>query len=247
MEKRIKQIGYKMLNSAWSEFGEEYKVGKTYTSDGEVKVYGSGISFFYTLSECVEYGKIQYSGSGWIETINSIIVEILIMGDILGPYGDEPKRASTNKIKILRKLKFEDAQTLLSTMGRNYLPTLEGSNNVGENVRYLNTDPLDECDDAENTNDEKLGYVKVFDKPCLLEEWQSAKKPPFISFNTNGRTREEAWIASYEGILCLEDELRLLFNLPNFNINVFKDISGIDLIEEYEYWWCKEEESQYGS
>ena len=66
--------------------------------------------------------------------------------------------------------------------------------------------------------------VMVFNKPCKVDVWEKAKKPDFIFFEIAGAYKE-AWRKAYDGA-SVSDKL-LLVQLPNFDADVFHDISGI--------------------
>jgi hypothetical protein len=94
----------------------------------------------------------------------------------------------------------------------------------------------------------------AFNKPCSREEWENAKKPEFIYFNLTEWVPEEemsdqdkedfgshkttggylkaldysdAWAKAWNG--ATEEDKELLCKLPNFDADVFKKISGIDV------------------
>jgi hypothetical protein len=94
----------------------------------------------------------------------------------------------------------------------------------------------------------------AFDKPCTPEEWAKAEKPNFIYFDltewideeemtakekeehpeyetTNGYLKvygyKEAWRKAWKG--ATKEDKELLYKLPNFDKEVFKKISGIDV------------------
>lgn len=97
----------------------------------------------------------------------------------------------------------------------------------------------------------------AFDKPCTLDEWENAEKPSFLYFyltewiieknmteeekenhpdykTTGGYLRvydyKEAWKRAWDGTT--EEDRELLYKLPNFDKEVFKKISGIDVDED---------------
>ena len=94
----------------------------------------------------------------------------------------------------------------------------------------------------------------VFNKPCTLEKWDNADKPSFIFFDltvwvevcdmtdkekednplcktTDGYLKvyeyKEAWRIAWDKATDRDKEL--LYQLPNFDAEVFKEISGIDI------------------
>ncbi|OED34269.1 hypothetical protein AB832_07890 [Flavobacteriaceae bacterium (ex Bugula neritina AB1)] len=113
-----------------------------------------------------------------------------------------------------------------------------------------------------NTVDRENGFfntievqkIRVFNKECSLETWNSCKKPSFLFFKltewissnkmtdaekdanpthkiTGGYLKEyeykEAFKRSYSG--ASEEDKKLLLELPNFDADVFLEISGIDV------------------
>ena len=74
--------------------------------------------------------------------------------------------------------------------------------------------------------------IIVFNRPTKLTVWQSAQKPSFIFFDLlPGKTYKESFAASYEN--ATEEDIKLLKALPNFDADVFYEISGITIdVEE---------------
>jgi hypothetical protein len=98
--------------------------------------------------------------------------------------------------------------------------------------------------------------INVFNKPCSIEDWNKAEKPNFIFFSntvwvdesdmtdvereehqewktTGGYLKvsdyKDAFIESYNNTT--EEDRQLIKKLPNFNADVFFEISGIDVRE----------------
>jgi hypothetical protein len=96
--------------------------------------------------------------------------------------------------------------------------------------------------------------IRVFNKPCNIDTWNNTEKPNFIYFNltkwidkedmtneekeqnpnyktTNGYlktyTYQEAWANAWAN--ATDKDKKLLYALPNFDAEVFKEISGIDV------------------
>jgi hypothetical protein len=74
-------------------------------------------------------------------------------------------------------------------------------------------------------------FIRVFNKPCKLSDWLKAKKPKFIFFNLDP---ELGYKGSFKKAFnnATEDDVKLLKALPNFDAEVFYEISGIYLREE---------------
>ncbi len=124
-----------------------------------------------------------------------------------------------------------------------------GNRNAGDrNTGYWNTV---DCETG-YLNSEQSKYIRIFNKRCLREEWESATKPNFLYFklaewidisdmtaqeksqNPNHVTLKgylrkwgykEAFINSFNK--AEETEIKQLLDLPNFNYKVFEKISGI--------------------
>ena len=94
----------------------------------------------------------------------------------------------------------------------------------------------------------------AFNKPCTKEDWDNCEKPDFIYFNiikwisSSDMTNQEkednqshittgGYLKSYDYKEAFqkswdeadEEDRKKIFNLPNFDAEVFKDISGIDV------------------
>lgn len=99
----------------------------------------------------------------------------------------------------------------------------------------------------------------AFNKPCTPEEWDKAKKPRFIFFDltewifesemtdqekeknpsyktTGGYLKvyeyRAAWKKAWDGASA--DDKELLFKLPNFDADIFEEITGIDVRQKEE-------------
>jgi hypothetical protein len=103
-------------------------------------------------------------------------------------------------------------------------------------------------------NSEQSDYIRVFNKKCMRLEWEKAEKPHFIYFdltqwidsddmtddekreNPNAKTcggylrildYKKAFQKSYEK--ASKEDIELLKSLPNFDADVFYEISGIKI------------------
>lgn len=99
----------------------------------------------------------------------------------------------------------------------------------------------------------------AFDKPCTLEDWNKAKKPRFLYFTltdwvdekymsdaekkanpiyktTGGYLKvydyQEAWRRSFDAQGNIDEQIKQLEALPNFDYDKFVQISGIDYRKE---------------
>ena len=90
--------GYKVFNSDWTCRGFQYKVGETYEMDEEPVICERGFHFCQKLKDCFYY----YPFSQDVK-----IAEVEAIGDIKHS-DDFITKCCTNKIKIIREIRFED-------------------------------------------------------------------------------------------------------------------------------------------
>ena len=85
-----------------------------------------------------------------------------------------------------------------------------------------------------NTGDRNTGYfntvtpetILVFNSPCNINAWEQADKPKFIVFHVDPDLGyKESWKKAWENASKKDRELVKL--LPNFNADVFEEITGI--------------------
>ena len=112
-----------------------------------------------------------------------------------------------------------------------------GSWNTGDcNTGYRNTGDSNTGDRNTgnwNTGDRNTGFfntitpknVLVFNKPCSCALWTNTVKPDFIFFEQTSLDQKEDWRKAYNNS-DKNDKLKLV-NLPNFDVDVFCEISGI--------------------
>jgi hypothetical protein len=68
--------------------------------------------------------------------------------------------------------------------------------------------------------------IRVFNKDCDRKLWDQCHKPRFLYFKLlDGKTYKESFQASFDN--AGKEEVELLLKLPNFDYDVFEEISGI--------------------
>jgi len=133
-----------------------------------------------------------------------------------------------------------------------------GSWNTGShNTGYFNTDTPK--------------TIRVFGKECIKEDWDKAEKPDFIYFDltefieesemTDIEKKEHPEYKTIGGYLkvyeykeafkkswdnATDEDRQLIFNLPNFDAEIFKEISGIDVNEKVKELTVSEIENLLG-
>jgi hypothetical protein len=99
-----------------------------------------------------------------------------------------------------------------------------GWNTGGWNTGGWNTGSWNICDRSSGFFNTVNDTINVFNKPCKIATWEAANKPSFICFAPVG-TYKESWRKAYDE--APEEDKLLLVKLPNFDADVFYEISGI--------------------
>lgn len=161
--------GYKVFNPDWTCRGFQYKVGETFTHNGNIGVCKSGFHFCQNASDCfVYYGFDSDNKVAEIEAIGLVKTE-----------GD---KSVTDKIKIVREISWHELLTIVNTgkgctglcnsgdynTGNNNAGDKNtGNNNVGnrntgdENLGGCNTGNMNT--NCYNTGDSNTGYNNTGD------------------------------------------------------------------------------------
>ncbi len=159
--------------------------------------------------------------------------------------------------KVIEKfLKGKDTGVLRNLYGLNTGDSNTGYRNTGDsNTGDRNTGNWNKCDrETGFFNSKSSETINVFNKPCKIDVWEKATLPRFFFFDKNvwitsdEMTPEqktahpehittggcltvletaEAWKLAW--FKATKNDKKLLFNLPNFNAEVFKEITGIDV------------------
>ena len=100
-----------------------------------------------------------------------------------------------------------------------------GSYNTGSyNTGHYNTGNHNTCNYSSGFFNTVNDTISVFNKPCKIDVWERANIPDFIYFDIVG-TYKESWRKAYDE--APEEDKLLLVKLPNFDADVFYEISGI--------------------
>ena len=134
-----------------------------------------------------------------------------------------------------------------------------GNRNSGNwNSGYGNSGNWNSCDgETGYFNTENPDTIRVFNKACDKKTWQEAEKPRFLFFDLTTwvsgedmtdqekkddpeftlrggqlqtKDYKEAWREAYDS--ATKEEIRLLKSLPNFDADVFEEITGVRVDEE---------------
>ena len=90
-----------------------------------------------------------------------------------------------------------------------------------------------------NSGDQNSGYfntnapdvIRVFEKPCNRKKWNNCRKPLFLNFEIKkGETYKDAFCRSWNETT--KEDRKLVESLPNFDWEIFTEISGIEKPED---------------
>jgi hypothetical protein len=131
---------YKVFNPDWTCKGFKYKVGKTYTHKGGIKLCVSGFHACQKIADCFNY---------YVFNPENKVAEVELVGKVLGE--DQDKQV-TDKIKIIKELSWNEVLDLVNTGKGN-----SGYSNSGDrNSGYRNSG--DRNSGYRNSGDRNSGY-----------------------------------------------------------------------------------------
>ena len=93
--------GYKVFNPDWTCRGFQYKVGETFTHNGNIEMCGRGFHFCRKASDCFNYYEFN---------IKNKVAEIEALGDV-ETRGD---KSVTDVIRIVREIEWHELLTIVN-------------------------------------------------------------------------------------------------------------------------------------
>lgn len=215
----MSKLAYKVFKKDWTCRGHDFKnkkgevVGTVHKIDKTPMLCEIGFHYCKKLADCFNYYNFNSENK---------VALIEILGEIDAKKGHD--KECTNVFKIVKEITWFEVLEMCNT----------GDWNTGNwNTGYFNTTtPIE---------------INIFNKPFNLKEWNKIEKPNFLYFNltewvdiegeSSGGylkkyTYKEAFRKSYLEAKKLENfklEFEKLINLPNFDKEIFKEISGIDI------------------
>ena len=93
--------GYKVFNPDWTCRDFRYKVGETFTHNGNIEMCGKGFHFCRKASDCFNYYKFDSSNK---------VAEVEAVG-LVETRGD---KSVTDKIKIVREIEWQELLTIVN-------------------------------------------------------------------------------------------------------------------------------------
>ena len=223
--------GYKAFNKGLVCRGHKFKVGETYEIKGDLSLCSNGFHFCKDLVLTLEYYP-DFDNNDYCE------VEALGETEYEQPTGH---KACTARIKILRKITKKELKKLVdgnwnsgdwnsgnsnsgnwNSGNRNSGDGNSGNWNSGDwnsgnrNSGFFNTDTPSE--------------ILAFNKLCDRKKWEESNKPGFLFFDTS-EDYKESFQKSFKDLTIIERETQVkqLKALPNFDKDIFYEISGIKI------------------
>ena len=229
-------IGYKATDMNGCCRGFKFEVGKTYTKDTpkeELECYTDKVFHF-----CRELFAIEKES-------NYKLSESRLFEVIAGDYVRDGDKYGTNSLTILREIEGEEKLSIINSGNRNSGDWNSGNWNSGNwNSGFFNSDePYIRM--FNKITDKKRDAVRIpswcyFD----LTKWVShdtateeEKQKHKVEIETCGGflktlNYKDAWRLAWNKARV--EERKELFDLPNWNNEVFKEITGIDAEAELE-------------
>ena len=228
--------GYKVFNPDWTCSGFQYKVGETFTHNGNIKMCGAGFHFCRKASDCFNYYAFNS---------NNKVAEVEAVG-LVETQGD---KSVTDKIKIVREIEWQELLTIVN----------EGEDCTGlGNTGDRNTGGWNSADFSTGFFNSKQQPIYMFNKPTKMQrdEIYSLRGLQVLNWNfenswwifsENMSNEEKVAHPEHEttgGYLktvdfktackmmwekLSNDKKQAVMQLPNFDANVFKEITGIDV------------------
>jgi len=214
-----------------------FQVGETYKVFGKPELCQNGFHFYKPKNACFGINLFDFSNQ------KTVLHEITAYGKVVS----DTEKCVCCKIKIGKRIKIRVDKRYNS--GKNN----SGRRNSGNyNSGYFNSGNYNYGDHNSgdyNFGDHNFGDYNhnqfnygnfnygyhsnkfyCFDQPCSPEIWEKAKLPEFLKFIPD-------WSLSYKNNFrkawktASETDKKLLEKLPNFNWEIFTDITGIEKSE----------------
>ena len=241
MAEQLKVKGYKAFNKDWTCIGFQYEVGKIFKYDGEIKMCDSGFHFCTNLADCFAY----YS----FDKDKTVIAEVEAIGQVLESGSDS--KCCTDEIKILKELSWSDVLKGCNAGNKNKGNRNAGNRNKGDrntgdwntgnwntgdwNVGNCNTgnrnagncntgdwNTIDYSNGCFNTIEAKI-YLFNQLSSWTLSDWLKSEAR-YILNQMQGNDKRQDWWDNLS-----DDDKKEVLNLPNFDKEIFKQITGIEV------------------
>ena len=245
--KKIK--AYKVFDKDLKCRDFQYEVGKEYKHDGDVGLCSAGFHACERLIDCFNYYNFDP---------NNRVCEVLMSGNVIQG-DDKSVCSVINIVKeiswekVLTMVNTGNGNSGYGNSG----DLNSGDRNSGYgNSGDLNSGDWNSGNrNSGHFNNTTPNEIRVFGKPCKFDDWNKSKKPNFIynirptewvdyssmsekekekypNADVSGGylkeyTYKEAWEKAYKNRA--KDDIKLLKALPNFDAEIFEDITGIKI------------------
>lgn len=219
--------GYKVFNPDWTCRNFKYEVGKTYEHDGDIEVCEAGFHFCQKAINCFNY--YSFDNKNKVAKIEAI--------GLIKTDGD---KSVTNKITIVKEIKWEELLNIVNIGNCNSGDWNIGDYNSGvfctdvRKIRMFNKETDLTYEDWMNSE-----ARNILKKNSYLTKWiriddmteEEEKNNPGYEIN-NGYlkvfTFEEMCKNMWDSLT--EEEKKIIIEIPNFDADIFKEITGIEVI-----------------
>lgn len=218
--------GYKVFNPDWTCRGFQYKVGETYTHEGDIDACKSGFHFCRRAADCFNYYSFDSKNK---------VAEV----EAIGVVKTDGNKSVTDKITIVREVEWQELLTIVNTGNRN-----TGNWNAGDwNAGFFST-VTPKADLFEKPTD--LTHEQVLDLPGM-QVLNNAYENNWWIFSKDMTDEEKKQHPEHEttgGYLktvpfktacrMMWDKLdaadrQKVLDLPNFDARIFKEVTGIEV------------------
>lgn len=234
--------GYKVFNPDWTCRGFKYEVGKTFTEDVTPVCCDRGFHFCTKAADCFKYYDFNPDNK---------VAEVEALGDI--DTNNNDSKCSTNKIHIIREITWQEVLDLVN-LGKacTGLCNSGGYNSGDWNKTYFsngcfNTESpqiflfnkLSDWTYQDWLNSKAKEVLRMC--PCNILKWRTCENMTdkekknhsecsvtggFLEYIEN-ETKRQMWWNKLSDI-----DKDAVMSLPNFDKDIFKEITGIDVDEK---------------
>ena len=242
--KKMSVKGYKVFNPDWTCRNFQYQVGQTYEMEGPVIPCERGFHFCKNAADCFNHYSFNPENK---------VAEVIAHGTVK----EEGDKCCTDKIEIVREISWQEMLTIVNTgkgcTGRcNSGDCNSGDWNSGD---WNNTSFSNGCFNTEQPK------IYMFNKPSdwTLQNWFDSRARyllnqidncplEYVCFDTmtdeeKAAHPEAKTTGGYLKERTMADNARkwwagldaadrnVIFSLPNFDAEIFKEITGVDVNE----------------
>ena len=230
---------YKVFDKNLQCRGFQFEIGKVFEQLGEIKLCKNGFHACVVAAHCFNYYSF---------TPENRVCKVLLWGDVDSDEGD---KVASGFIEIVEELSWQEVLVVVNSGTGNSGCKNSGNRNSGNQ----NSGNWNSCDNETGFfNNVESDYLRVFGKECLRDVWDNINKPSWLFFEltewvpTDSMSNEElvcnpshvlaggylktlsykeAFMKSF--LKATKEDQAAVRKLPNFDEDIFFDISGIRL------------------